>query len=137
MAIVLVILAMVFIGALALHAFKRLKQLREQRISENEYNTAVTIWYFAQIIKGHFDDNLRKGTMVLDFSKILIPHSQGYEITLELTGDNFRVYGVPAQHNNSGRLSFFIDNSMTLRASDRNGGLATGEDDEYTGEPTD
>ena len=55
---------------------------------------------------------------------------------LFLAGYNFKIYGVPAIYNRSGRLSFFIDNSMTLRASDRSGEEATGEDAEYTGDST-
>ncbi|HET9529306.1 MAG TPA: hypothetical protein VFQ92_03070 [Blastocatellia bacterium] len=134
MAIILVILAIVFLAGLALHAYKRLGQMREQRIRENEYNTAVILWDFARIIKSHLDDTVRAGTGVLDFSKILVPHSQGYRVTLELAGYNFKIYGVPSMYNKSGRLSFFIDKSMTLRASDRNGEEATGEDAEYTGD---
>jgi hypothetical protein len=135
MAIVLLILTIIFVAGLALHAYKRLSQLREERIRENEYNTAVTLWEFARTVKSNLDDVTRKGTGVLDFSRILVPHSQGYRVSLELSGYNFKVHGVPSRHRRSGRLSFYIDNSMTLRARDRNGGQATAEDAEYTGEP--
>jgi hypothetical protein len=132
---ILLILTIIFVAGLALHAFKRLSQLREERIRENEYNTAVTLWEFARLVKSNLDNMARKGIDVLDFSKIFVPHSHGYKVTLELSGYNFIVRGVPSQPRRSGRLSFYIDNSMTLRASVRNGENASAEDAEYTGEP--
>ena len=73
-------------------------------------------------------------TGVLDFTKITVPHSQGYRISLELIGGYFRVYAVPARYNITGRLSFLTDNTLSVRASDRAGQQASCEDGEYKGE---
>jgi len=76
----------------------------------------------------------KPGAGVLDFTKITVPHSQGYRISLELIGGYFRIYAVPARYNRTGRLSFLTDNTLSVRASDRAGQQATSEDAEYKGE---
>jgi hypothetical protein len=135
MAIVLVILAAIFVGALGLHGYKQYKVRQERRISENEYNVAVTIWEFASRIKSQIEDAIRKGEGVLNFTNITIPSSEGYKLTFELIGTYFRVYAVPLQHARTGCLSFLIDNTLTVRAADHAGECATAEDAEYKGEP--
>jgi hypothetical protein len=134
MVIVLIILAAVFLGVLGLHAYKQYKIRQQHRISENEYNTAVTLWEYARKVKSQIDATFRQGTGVLDFTKITVPHSQGYRISLELIGGYFRVYAVPARYNITGRLSFLTDNTLSVRASDRAGQQASCEDGEYKGE---
>jgi hypothetical protein len=132
MAIVLLI-ALIFVAALALHGYKRIQQMKEQRIRDNEYNAAVALWSFARGLKGQLDETLRLGTGVFDFSRVIVPHAQGYKISLELAGYNFHIFGIPGQHNKTGRLSFYVDNSLTLRAGDHGGQPATDADPEYTG----
>jgi hypothetical protein len=133
MVIVLIILSALFVIALGLHLYKRFLQRREARMAENEYNAAVALWSFARIVRSHIEDALRQGSGVLDFTKIMVPHCQGYRISLELAGHNLQVKGLPERHNRTARLSFYIDNSLVLRAADRLGEPATEHDPEYTG----
>ncbi|HZM86500.1 MAG TPA: hypothetical protein VFF31_08075 [Blastocatellia bacterium] len=134
MAIVLVILAAVFVGVLGVHGYKQFKLRQQQKISDNEYNVALTLWEFARVVKDQIDDAVRQGTAVLDFTKITVPHSQGYQVSLELIGAYFRIYAVPSRYGRTGRLSFLTDNTLSVRASDRAGQQATSEDGEYKGD---
>jgi hypothetical protein len=134
MAIVLVILAAVFVGVLGVHGYKQFKIRQQRQMNENEYNAAVTVWKFARVVKEHIDGAIRQGTGVLDFTRITVPHTQGYEISLEMIGAYFRVYAVPARYNRTGKLSFLTDNTLSVRASDRMGQQATSEDGEYKGD---
>ena len=134
MAIVLVILAAVFVGVLGVHGYKQIKIRQQRQISENEYNAAVTLWEFARVVKEQIDVAIRQGAGVLDFTKLSVPHTQGYQISLELIGVYFRVYAVPARYNRTGKLSFLTDNTLSVRASDRAGQQATSEDGEYKGD---
>ena len=136
MAIVLLILASIFVAALGLHAYKHIRQLRHNRIVENEYNAAVTLWNYGRLVKGQLDEMVRHSTSVIDFYKITVPHSPGYRLILELSGYRFRVFALPEQYHRTGRLSFYLDNAVTVRASDRSGEPATEDDPEYEGEPT-
>ncbi len=134
MAIVLIILTAVFIGALGLHGYKQFKIRQRRRITENEYNVAVTLWEYARLVKQQIDTAIRQRGGVMDFSKIKVPHSRGYRISLELIGSYFRIYAIPAKYNWTGKLSFLTDNTLSVRASDRAGNQATSEDGEYKGE---
>ncbi len=131
MAIVLVILASVFAGVLGVHAYKQFKVRQQRRMNENEYNTAVTLWEYARLVKDKIDTSIRQGSGVLDFTSITVPHAQGYKISLELIGAYFRIYAVPVKYNRTGRLSFLTDNTLSVRASARLGQQATSEDGEY------
>lgn len=133
MAIVLIILAAVFVGVLSLHAYKQFKIRQERRISENEYNVAVTLWEYARLVKQHVDTAIRQSGGVMDFTKITVPHSRGYRISLELIGAYFRIYAIPARYNSTGKLSFVTDSTLSVRASDRAGNQATSDDGEYKG----
>jgi hypothetical protein len=135
MAIGLVILAAVFVGALGLHGYRQYKVRQERRIGENEYNVAVTVWEFASRVKSQIEDAMRKGEGVLDFTNITVPSSEGYKLTFELIGTYFRVYAVPLKHSRTGCLSFLTDNTLTVRAADHAGEFATTEDAEYKGDP--
>ena len=134
MAIILIILAAIFLGVLGLHSYKEFKVRQQRRLDENEYNVAVTLWEFARVIKQHLDSAIHNSNGVLDFTAITVPHSQGYKLSLELIGAYFRVYAVPARYNKTGRLSFLTDNTLSVRASDRAGQQATSEDGEYKGD---
>lgn len=134
MAIVLVILAAVFVGVLAVHRYKQFKLNQQLRMKDNEYNVALTLWEFGRMVKEEVDGAIRRSTGVLDFARITVPHAQGYQISLELIGAYFRIYAVPTRYNRTGRLSFLTDNSLSVRASDRTGQLATSEDEEYKGD---
>jgi len=134
MVIVLIILAAIFVGVLGAHAYKQFKIREQQRIRDNEYNVAVTIWEYARLVKQQVDGAIRHGTNVLDFTKMTVPHSQGYRISLELIGGYFRIYAVPSRYNRTGRLSFLTDNTLSVRASDRAGQQSTSEDPEYKGD---
>jgi hypothetical protein len=134
MPIVLVILTAVFIGVLAVHGYKQFKIRQQRQINENEYNAAVTLWEFAKTVKVELDGAIRRGGGVLDFTNIRVPHTQGYQISLELIGAYFRIYAVPTRYNRTGKLSFLTDNTLSVRASDRAGQQATSEDAEYKGD---
>ena len=134
MPIVLVILAAVFVGVLVVHAYRQFKIRQQRQIDENEYNAAVTVWEFARFVKAEIDGSIRQGTDVLDFTNITVPHSQGYQVSLELIGAYFRIYAVPTRYNRTGKLSFLTDNTLSVRASDRSGKQATSEDGEYKGD---
>lgn len=121
-------------AVLSLYLYKRILHMREQRILDNEYNTAVTIWDFARFVKGKTDEMVRRRTEVLDFTNITVPHGIGYRISLELCGPRFHIVGIPERYSRTGRLSFFTDNTLMVRAADRNGEPACGNDPEYTGE---
>ena len=136
MAIVLVILASIFVIALGLHAYKQLLQRRLQRMVENEYNVAVTLWNYGRLVKNQLDETVRQRAGVIDFYKITVPHSPGYRVVLELSGYRFRVYAVPEKYHRTGRLSFYLDNEVTVRASDHAGEPAGEQDPEYEGETT-
>ncbi|MGH9760633.1 MAG: hypothetical protein ACREDR_38530 [Blastocatellia bacterium] len=111
-----------------------LQAIRLKRMCDNEYNTAVALWNFARIVKGHIDELNRGRAEVIDFTKIKIPHGAGYKISLELSGFGFRVYAIPDRYNRTGKLSLFVDRSLTVRALDRVGEQATADDPEYTGD---
>jgi hypothetical protein len=136
MAIALVILAAVFVAVLAVHRYKQFKLEQQRRMKDNEYNVALTLWEFGRIVKEELDGAIRRSTGVLDFTRITVPHAQGYQISLELMGAYFRIYAVPKRYNRTGRLSFLTDNSLSVKASDRTGQLATSEDEEYEGDET-
>jgi hypothetical protein len=134
MAIVLVLLIVVFVGVLGVHGYKQFKIRQLQQMTQNEYNAAVTLWEFACVIKEQIDGTIRQGSDVLDFTKITVPHTLGYEISLELIGAYFRVFAVPVRYNRTGKLSFLTDNTLSVRAADRAGQQATSEDGEYKGD---
>jgi hypothetical protein len=69
---------------------------------------------------GTLDELLSEGLI----SKELL-ESQGYRIDLSAAGNKFEVTAVPLEYGKTGRLSFFIDESGTLRAGDHGGGPAT------------
>lgn len=121
-------------ATLSLFLYKRILQLRERRILDNEYNTAVMIWDFAKFVKSLTDEMIRRRSEVLDFTNITVPHGIGYKISLELCGPRFRVVGTPERYTKTGRLSFYTDNTLTVRAADRSGEPASEDDPEYTGE---
>jgi len=134
MVIVLIILAAIFASVLGVHAYKQFKISQQKQIDENEYNVAVTLWEFARFVKDQIDGSIKLGSGVLDFTRITLPHSRGYEISLELIGVYFRIYAIPQRYNRTGKLSFLTDNTLSVRASDRTGQPATSEDAEYKGE---
>jgi hypothetical protein len=134
MAIVLVLLAAVFVGVLGVHGYKQFKISRQRQMNENEYNAAVTLWEFARVVKQEIDGAIGLGAGVLDFTNITVPHTKGYAVSLELIGAYFRIYAVPARYNRTGKLSFLTDNTLSVRASDRAGQQATSEDGEYKGD---
>ena len=132
MLIIVVTLIAVCLAVLGLFARKRLEQSRQERMDENEYNTAVTVWEFARTIKSCMDDMIEEDTGLIDFRKIAVPHGTGFTVSLELHYGQFQVHAEPARYNRTGRLSFFTDGSLVVRAADHGGGRASGADPEYT-----
>src|SRR5215831_3186897 len=56
MTVILVVLAIVVLVVVAMLVQRELAHRRELRIRDNEYNTAVTLWNFALIIKQRIDE---------------------------------------------------------------------------------
>jgi hypothetical protein len=137
MAIVLVVLTAVFVSVLGVHSYKQYLLRLERRMNENEYNAAVTSWEYARLVKDRIDASVRQGNGALDFTKITVPHTHGYQLSLELIGAYFRVYAVPSRYNKTGRLSFLTDNTLSVRASNRAGQPASSEDGEYQSDAND
>jgi hypothetical protein len=136
-ALILIILAAVSVCAVGLHAYKQYRIRQQERMNQNEYNAALTIWEYARVVKSQIDDAIQQGTGVIDFTKITVPHSQGYKVSLELIGSYFRVYAAPDRYARTGRLSFVADNTLVVRAADRSGEHATADDPEYKGDSGD
>jgi hypothetical protein len=136
MTIIIVLLAIIFLGALGWFGTKELERRRKKRMSDNAYNTALTLWNFARVIKDHLDEISRGRAEVIDFKNISVPAGTGYNVSLELVAHGFRLHAVPERYDRTGRLSLYIDNALTVRAWDRGGKNATAEDPEYTGEDT-
>jgi hypothetical protein len=134
MATILIILASIFIAALGLRAYKRIRETRHQVIVENEYNAAVTLWNYARLVKSKIGETIRDRKGVIDFYHISVPHSPGYRLSLELNGYDFRVHAIPERYQKTGRLSFYTDAQATVRASDNGGRHASEQDPEYEGE---
>ena len=133
MAIILIILAAAALITVGLYGFRFYQERLERRMSDNEYNTAVTLWEFARRIKGEIDQAMRASKGVLDFTNISVPSSDGYKLSLELMGAYFRVHAVPSRYARTGRLSFVADTTLTVRAADHAGQSASIEDEEYQG----
>ena len=134
MVIALLILAFVFVGVLVVHSYKQFKIRLRQQMNENEFNAAVTLWEFGKFVKVEIDSATKRGGGVLNFTNITVPHTRGYQVSLELIGVYFRLYAVPTKYNRTGKLSFLTDNTLSVRASDRIGQPATSEDAEYKGD---
>ncbi|MFY9609657.1 MAG: hypothetical protein WAU45_13705 [Blastocatellia bacterium] len=134
MVIILVIIAVVFVCALALHGYKQLQIRRVRSMRQNEYDTAVKLWEYARLVREQIDGAIRQGKGVLDFTAITVPHGKGYRVSLELIGTYFRVYAVPDKYNRTGRLSFVTDTTLSVRAADRAGNPAGSDDPEYEGD---
>jgi hypothetical protein len=133
MAVILIILAAAVFIMVGWYSFRFYQERLEQRMSENEYNTAVILWEFARHIKGEIDQAMRGSEGVLDFTNITVPSSAGYKVSLELIGAYFRVHAVPACYAKTGRLSFVADTTLIVRAADHQGQSASIEDEEYQG----
>jgi hypothetical protein len=137
MAIIIIIaLVTILLGWLGWFGNKALERRRQKRMSDNAYNTALTLWNFARVIKDHLDEISRGRAEVIDFTNISIPAGTGYNICLELAAYGFRIHAIPERYDRTGRLSLYVDNALTVRAWDRGGENATAEDPEYTGEDT-
>src|SRR5262249_29025273 len=105
-----------------------------KKMSDNAYNTALTVWNFARLIKDQIDNVSRGRAEVIDFTNISVPAGTGYNVCLELAGYGFRIHAVPERYDRTGRISLYVDNALTVRAGDRGGENASAEDHEYTGE---
>jgi len=136
MATIIIIALLVISSAyvLAFYGRRALERRRLKRMSDNTYDTALTLWNFARIIKDQLDNVSRGRAEVIDFTEISVPAGTGYNVSLELAAYGFRMYAVPERYQITGRLSLYVDNSLTVRAWDHAGENATAEDPEYAGE---
>ncbi|HKF54658.1 MAG TPA: hypothetical protein VKJ45_04410 [Blastocatellia bacterium] len=132
--IVVALLSIISLSWLGWFARRELDRRRSKRMSDNAYNTALTLWNFARVIKDQLDEVGRGRAEVIDFTNISVPAGTGYNVCLELAGYGFRLHAVPERYDRTGRISLYVDNALTVRAWDRGGENATAEDPEYTGE---
>jgi hypothetical protein len=51
--------------------------------------------------------------------------AHGYKVYVNLTGDSFEVVAVPLEYGKTGKLSYFVNETMIMRAGDHGGGPAT------------
>jgi hypothetical protein len=130
---ILIVLSVISIAALAFVIYQQYLQRREKRILGNEYNAATTIGKYARAIKNHLEESKKQGATRIEFQKLAVPPCPGYKVSLEMSGYSFKVHGIPRVHKKTGRLSFYIDNSLTVKASDRGGQFATDKDNEFAG----
>ena len=133
MTVFLIVLAIVAIAALTFIGYQQYVQRREKRILGNEYNAAATIGSYARTVKNQLEESKKKGGTRIEFQKLAIPPSPGYKVSLEMSGYSFKIHGIPRVHSKTGRLSFYIDNSLTVKASDHGGQYATEKDNEFAG----
>jgi hypothetical protein len=126
-------LAVIAIAALGFVGYQQYLQRREKRILGNEYHAATTIGNYARAIKNQLEESKKQGGTRIEFQKLAVPPSPGYKVSLEMTGYKFKIHGIPRIHSKTGRLSFYIDNSLTVKASDRGGQYATEKDNEFAG----
>ncbi|MBI3654420.1 MAG: hypothetical protein HY231_25610 [Acidobacteria bacterium] len=127
----LIILAVIAGAAIAFIITQQLRQLREKRILGNEFNAAMVLGKYARRLKNHLEESRKQGYAKIDFQKLSVPNSPGYKLSLELSGYVFKVHGIPRVHKKTGRLSFYIDNSLTVKAGDRGGQYASESDNEF------
>jgi hypothetical protein len=132
--IIIVLLAIILLGWLGWFGRREVERRRQKRMGDNAYNTALTLWNFARIIKDQLDAVSRGRAEVIDFTNISVPAGTGYNVCLELAAYGFRIHAVPDRYDRTGRISLYIDNGLTVRAWDRGGENASAEDPEYTGE---
>jgi len=132
--IVVALVSIISLSWLGWFARSALERRRAKRMSDNAYNTALTLWNFARVIKDQLDDVGRGRAEVIDFTNISVPAGTGYNVCLELAGYGFRLHAVPERYDRTGRISLYVDDALTVRAWDRGGENATAEDPEYTGE---
>jgi hypothetical protein len=130
---ILIGLAVISMAALAFVGYQQLAQRREKRILGNEYNAATTIGNYARAVKNQLEESKKRGGTRIEFQKLAVPPSPGYKVSLEMSGYSFKIHGIPRVHSKTGRLSFYIDNSLTVKASDCGGQYATEKDNEFAG----
>ena len=129
----IIVLLVILVAAGAFILTQQLRQLREKRMLGNEYQAAMILGKYARTLKNRLEESKKHGNTKVDFNQLAIPQSPGYRLSLELYGFTFKVHGVPKIHKKTGRLSFYIDNSLTVKASDRGGLYATEKDNEFAG----
>jgi hypothetical protein len=128
------LVSIILLGWLGWFGRRYLERRRAKRMSDNAYNTALTLWNFARVIKDQLDEVGRGKVDVIDFTKISVPAGTGYNVCLELAAYGFRLHAVPERYDRTGKISLYVDNALTVRAWDRGGENATAEDPAYTGE---
>jgi hypothetical protein len=129
-----VIIPLVAAALLVFLVRRKLMINREEQIAKNEYETATSLWTFAKTLKGHMDRRAGQDTTVLDFTQISMPKGAGYRISVELSACGFNLRALPNRYSRTGRVSFYADNTLTVRALDRGGAPACVEDPEYMAE---
>jgi hypothetical protein len=112
-------------------AIQQYKKRQERQLRENENTAAITIRDYARTVKTLLDESKRNGISSIGFQQMAVPTSCGYHLSIELSAHTFQIYGVPDIHNKTGRLSFYADHSLILKAADNGGALATAKDDAF------
>ena len=95
----------------------------------NERSASGTLYYIA-----HLENTAKseKGSYVpledliaqKKFPKEML-EANGYKFTVNIVGDGFEARAWPDEYGKTGKMSFFINEAMTLRGADHGGGPAT------------
>ena len=108
-----------------------LKLQSDKKIKENQENIAATLIKYSNHIRKYTDKVSRHKQWIIQYDDIRIPPSRGYRVTIELRGLAFRVSATPEIYDKTGRLSFYIDQTLVIRALDKSGEAASQNDPEY------
>lgn len=72
------------------------------------------------------------GTLEQLIAENLVPketiENSGYKFELTVTGDKYEISAAPLEYGKTGKMSYFMDNTYTIRGADRSGASATASD---------
>jgi hypothetical protein len=72
------------------------------------------------------------GTLELLIAENLVTkdmiENSGYKFEVTVSGDKFEISAAPAEYGKTGKMSYYMDNTWSLRGGDRNGAPATASD---------
>jgi len=137
--LVLSIASLVILVPVAIIAAIAIPNMLAARLAANEASAIHSMkiissaegMYYTSFAKYGTLDEL--GAQGLIDSQLATGSKNGYSFSIELTsnemnGEGFAATGIPVQYLRSGRRSFYVDESMIVRAGDNHGGPSTRAD---------
>jgi len=104
----------------------------ETNVSPMTQNERATIGALYMIASSEVTVKKEKGSYVTFEELISQKHvpkemleGHGYKFFVTLAGDGFEAVAVPIEYGTSGKISYFVDQSLVMRAGDHGGGPAT------------